>query len=100
MRMVSEIRSYPLLLGVRGEERKDIEGILDVMLRLDPLLRREGRITDIEANPLRVFDQGEGVVALDVRILLKGPVPKPATGAGPGPGTGPGQGPGHKEASA
>ena len=100
MRMVSEIRSYPLLLGVRGEERKDIEGILDVMLRLDPLLRREGRITDIEANPLRVFDQGEGVVALDVRILLKGPSPKPAQGAGPAPAPGPGQGPGHKEATA
>ncbi len=77
--MVSEIRSYPLLLGVRGEERKDIAGIVDVILRVDPLLRQEARITDIEVNPLKVFDQGEGVIALDVRILLKGPIMKEAS---------------------
>ena len=73
LRMVGEIRSYALLLGVRGEERKDIEGIVDAILRLDQMLRTCPQVTDVELNPLRVFDQGEGVIALDARIILAAP---------------------------
>ena len=73
MRMVSEVRSYPLLLGVRGQEKKDIDGIVSMMIKLDALIRGCERITDIEVNPLVVFDEGEGVVALDVRIMISKP---------------------------
>ena len=79
-RMVSDIRSYSMLLGVRGEERKDIEGIVDALLRLDQLLRACPQVTDVELNPLRVFDQGEGAIALDARIILA-PVAAPPPGA-------------------
>jgi len=80
-RMVSDIRSYSLLLGVRGEERKDIEGIIDALLRLDQMLKACPQVTDVELNPLRVFDEGEGVIALDARILLAAIAPAPAPGA-------------------
>lgn len=70
MHMVQGIRSYPLLLGVRGEKRKDIEGVVDVILKLGTLIRRCRGISDIELNPLVVYDHGSGVKALDVRILL------------------------------
>ncbi len=30
--MIKEIRSYPLLLGVRGEKRKDIDGLVETIL--------------------------------------------------------------------
>ncbi len=69
--MVSEIRSYPLLLGVRGEKRKDIDEIVAVATRLSSLIHRCRDITDVEINPLVVYDRGEGVKAVDVRILLK-----------------------------
>lgn len=69
--MISEIRSYPLLLGVRGEKRKDIDEIVTVATRLSSLVHRCRDITDVEINPLVVYDRGEGVKALDVRILLK-----------------------------
>jgi acyl-CoA synthetase (NDP forming) len=87
MRMVSGVRSYPLLLGVRGEERKDIEGILDAILRVQALLQALPRVTDVELNPLRVFDQGEGVVALDARVLLaaEGPGGHPNHSSSPSP---------------
>ncbi len=84
LRMVSDIRSYSLLLGVRGEERKDIEGIIDALLRLDQMLRACPQVTDVELNPLRVFDQGEGVIALDARIILAGPPPAPAASGAAG----------------
>ncbi len=70
MDLIKEIRSYPLLLGVRGEKRKDIEGVVDTVLRMGCLIRSIKDISDIELNPLVVYDHGDGVKALDVRILL------------------------------
>jgi acetyltransferase len=70
LEMVQQIRSYPLLLGVRGEKRKDIGAVVDVILRLGCLIQSCAQISDIELNPLVVYEQGKGVKALDVRILL------------------------------
>jgi acetyltransferase len=69
--MVSEIRSYPLLMGVRGEKRKDIEGVIDAIIKVGTILKKCDRITDIEINPIVVYEQSKGLKALDVRILLK-----------------------------
>ncbi len=69
--MVSDIRSYPLLLGVRGEKRKDIDGIVDVAMKLGALIDKCRDITDIEINPLVVYEHGQGVKAVDVRILFQ-----------------------------
>ena len=68
-KMVSSINTYPILLGVRGEKRKDIEGIVDVLLRVGKLIEKVDDISDVELNPLMVY--GKGVKAVDVRILLK-----------------------------
>jgi hypothetical protein len=68
--MMKEIRAYPLLLGVRGEERKDIDTVVDAILRLATVIRRCPGISDIEVNPLVVYDEGEGAVAVDARVLL------------------------------
>ena len=68
--MVKEIRSYPLLLGVRGENRKVIDGIIDAIIRVGTISQQFPEITDMEINPMMVYDQGTGVKAVDVRILL------------------------------
>jgi acetate---CoA ligase (ADP-forming) len=73
MKMISQIRSYPLLLGVRGEKRKDIETVADTIIRVGTILEKCKDITDIEINPLVVYSQGEGVRAVDIRILLSKP---------------------------
>ncbi len=70
MEMIKDIRSYPLLLGVRGEARKDIEGVIECILKVGTILQYCEDITDIEVNPLVAYDQGDGVRAVDVRILL------------------------------
>lgn len=70
MAMIEEVRSYPLLLGVRGERRRDIEGIIDTIIKLGTIIKGCAAISDIEINPLVSYEQGEGVKALDVRILL------------------------------
>jgi len=68
--MISEIKTYPLLLGVRGEKRKDIDALSDAVLRVGTALKRFRDISDIEINPLVAYEHGDGVRAVDVRILL------------------------------
>ncbi len=70
MNMIKETRSYPLLLGVRGEEQKDMDSVVSVIIKLGALIAKCPMISDIEINPLMVYEQGEGSKAVDVRILL------------------------------
>lgn len=73
MKMLKEIRSFPLLLGVRGEKKKDIEGVIDTIMRVGTIIKKCPKITDIEINPVVVFEKSKGLRALDVRILIKKP---------------------------
>ena len=68
--MMEEIRAYPLLLGVRGEERKDMNSVVDAILKVATVIRRCEGISDIEINPLVVYEEGTGSRAVDVRVLL------------------------------
>ncbi len=69
--MIKEIRGYPLLLGVRGEAKKDIPEISRYIIKLATIIRRCRHITDIELNPVMVYEQGKGARAVDVRILVE-----------------------------
>jgi acetyltransferase len=68
--MIKEIRAYPLLLGVRGEEMKDINKLVESIIKIGAIIRSCKGISDIEINPLVVYEQGMGAKAVDVRILL------------------------------
>ncbi len=68
--MMKEIRAYPLLLGVRGEEKRDLDAVVDAIIKVGTVLRKCDRISDLEVNPLLVYEHGKGVKAVDVRILL------------------------------
>jgi acetate---CoA ligase (ADP-forming) len=69
-RMIAQIKTYPLLLGVRGEKRKDTDALANAILRVGTVLKKFDDISDIEINPLVAYDSGDGVKAVDVRILL------------------------------
>ncbi len=73
LEMIADLRSFPLLLGVRGEKRKDIEAVADVIVTLSHLIDQCRDITDIEINPLVAYDVGDGAKAVDVRILFQTP---------------------------
>lgn len=68
--MLKELKSYPLLLGVRGEEKRDIDAVVGVLLRVGSLLLTSEQISDIEVNPLIVYEHGRGGIAVDARVLL------------------------------
>jgi acetyltransferase len=66
--MIKEIKSYPILLGVRGEKKKDIDSLVNTILKVGAILQQCPGISDIEINPLVVHERD--VKAVDVRILL------------------------------
>lgn len=68
--MMQDIRTYPLLLGVRGEDPKDVDALADGLMRVARILTHCPLISDIEINPLVVYDQGQGAIAIDIRVLL------------------------------
>ena len=68
--MIKEIRSYPLLMGVRGEKTRDINALVDAVIKVGAVMRKCHGISDIEINPLVVYEQGLGAKAVDVRIML------------------------------
>ncbi len=68
--MISEIRAYDLLKGVRGEKPSDVEAIVDCLLRLSQLAIDFPEIVEMDINPLVVFEAGRGVMGVDMRLVL------------------------------
>ncbi|HHS97348.1 MAG TPA: CoA-binding protein [Chloroflexi bacterium] len=68
--MIREIRAYPLLEGVRGEPPADHEAMVDALCRISQLVTDFPEIVELDINPLMVFDEGRGAMALDMRLVL------------------------------
>jgi len=69
--MINNTKAAKLLKGYRGSPPADIDSINDSVLRLAQLALDIPKIKEIEINPLRVFNKGQGSCALDARILLE-----------------------------
>ena len=65
-----EIRAYPLLEGVRGEPPADHEAMIDALCRVQQLVTDFPEIVELDINPLMVFEEGRGAMALDMRLVL------------------------------
>jgi acetyltransferase len=68
--MIHEIRSYPLLEGVRGEAPADHEAMVDALMRISQLVTDFPEIVELDINPLTVFEEGRGAMAIDMRLVL------------------------------
>jgi acetyltransferase len=58
------------LLGYRNLLPADISAVKDIMIRLGQLAADFPQFSEIEINPLRVFPDGKGAAAVDVRIRV------------------------------
>jgi acetyltransferase len=68
--MLSEIRSKALLEGVRGKPPVDKEAVVDVLLRMGQLVQDFPEIAEFDINPLIVYPQNQGAIAIDMRLVL------------------------------
>lgn len=68
--MVRSIRSFPLLEGVRGEARVDIEFVEEMVLRLAQLIDEVPDIRELDMNPVIVTPTRAGCRVVDARIKV------------------------------
>ena len=68
--MIDEIRSAPLLRGARGERPCDLDAIVTSLLTLSQLVTDFPEIVEMDVNPLKVGEPGQGAVAVDARITI------------------------------
>jgi len=66
--MINEIKGYEILKGVRGECPKDIEAIKILLMKISQLVLENPEISEIDLNPIFVFEKGLQVV--DARMIL------------------------------
>jgi len=71
MEMIKSVKAYRLLKGVRGEQMSDIESLVNVLLRFSQLSMDFPEILEADLNPIKVFEQGKGCCAIDLRMVLR-----------------------------
>jgi acetyltransferase len=69
--MIEETRSASILHGVRGHAPRDLDKIVECILRLSQLAVNHPHIQELDINPLIVRDKGKGVFVADARIMIK-----------------------------
>ncbi len=69
--MIEQTRAYEILRGTRGRSPRDIESVIDALLRLGQMASDFPEIDELDINPLFVMDEGKGSVIGDARMILK-----------------------------
>jgi acyl-CoA synthetase (NDP forming) len=69
--MIEEIQTSKMLKGFRGKKPGDIEALCDCLLRVSKLAVDYPQFAECDMNPLLVFEEGKGVMALDARFRIE-----------------------------
>lgn len=66
--MISEIKGYPILKGIRGKMPADIDAIARVLVSVSDMAEKEN-IIELDINPLIVSESG--AIAVDARAMVE-----------------------------
>jgi acetate---CoA ligase (ADP-forming) len=70
---IDSTKGSKLLYGFRGKPKADVEALVDVIVRAGEMTADlADRIDALDINPLLILPEGEGVVAVDALVALKG----------------------------
>ena len=69
--MIRAIKGYPVLEGVRGEKARDIEALVEMLMRLSQLATDFPQIDELDLNPVFALEKGKGARVVDARIKIK-----------------------------
>lgn len=67
--MVREIKGFAALRGYRGQEPVNIPLLTKLITRISKFIEKNPGVKELDINPL--IASGDGVVAVDVRIVMK-----------------------------
>lgn len=66
--MITEIKGYPLLTGLRGETPKDIITLKDIIIRISKMATDNPEVQEVDLNPIIVHEKSASIV--DARIII------------------------------
>ena len=70
--MIAEVKGAKLLQGFRGKPPADVDALADALVRVSHLaVHLEGKLAELDVNPLMVLREGDGVSALDALMVLR-----------------------------
>jgi acetyltransferase len=68
--MIRETKAHTLLRGVRGERASDVKSVVETILRISQVITEFSDILEMEINPLIVYEEGKGCLAIDIRMTI------------------------------
>ncbi len=69
--MIEQSKTNALLKGIRGNKPHDISALAEALERFSILLADFPEIAELDLNPVILFSEGEGLVAVDGRIKTR-----------------------------
>lgn len=66
--MIREIRSYPVLRGIRGRDPSDENAIVSILQGTSQIMMENSSIEQMDLNPIMVYGTGASIV--DARMIL------------------------------
>ncbi|MCD4672228.1 MAG: acetate--CoA ligase family protein [Anaerolineaceae bacterium] len=70
--MLTEINGAPILEGVRGEAPRDRKALADTIVKYSQMVYElADEISESDANPVLVYEDGKALKVADARIILK-----------------------------
>ena len=69
--MIAEVKGSALLHGFRGSPAADVDALLNTLVRVSHLaVNLEGKLAEMDINPLMVLPAGQGVKAADALVVF------------------------------
>ena len=66
--IVREIKGYPVLEGVRGQEGADLASLEKLILRISEFVEQHPDVRELDLNPVLAYP--DGAIAVDARVVL------------------------------
>jgi len=73
--MISSIKGFAVLEGVRGQKPADIAKLAEILNRLSQLITDFPEIDELDLNPVVALEEGKGAIVVDARMRLRKEVP-------------------------
>jgi acyl-CoA synthetase (NDP forming) len=74
LRELDALKSAPLLHGFRGSPALDVEAVAELIGLLSRVMLSNPSIREIDLNPVVVYPQGQGAIALDALMTVESPI--------------------------
>ena len=69
LHMITRLKTYPILKGIRGQEGIDIENFAEIIRKISVLLEIAPEIAELDINPL--LATANEIIAVDARIRIE-----------------------------